>query len=93
MEKGKSVEKEKSEKKVDMKENKNLLYCISNLIGIICKINENISDLLDDLSVESKFSLLDSFQIKNVKLEEEVNSKIRKLERMEDKILDKEQKL
>lgn len=79
MERGeKSVEK-KEEKKGEVRYNKNLLYCISNLIGIICKINENISELLEDLSVESKFSLVESFQIKNVKLEEEINSKIRKL--------------
>lgn len=41
----------------DTKYNKNLLYCISNLIGIICKINENISELLEEVSVQSSFSL------------------------------------
>ena len=58
---------------------KQMLYYISNMLGIICKISHNLGELLEDLSIKTNFSLAESFQIKNSFLENEINNKIHKI--------------
>ena len=84
------VRKSSKKNEESVAENKNLIYCITNMLGLICKINQNISELLDELSVKSNFSLSETFQIKNAAIENEINKKIEKFEKIEDKIIEKD---
>lgn len=61
--------------------NKNLFYCLSNLLGVFLKINNHLSEIMETQIIKSNFSLSDALSIKNEALEMKTNQKINEMEK------------